>query len=998
MSFGNQQGTMVGSNYLVNIIELQNVITSATGLTPIEQVQNEVAALQTMVNVEQKRIFTNIISKFDQTPIQVTDDINLSNASLYQNGILFSGGAGGTTGGGTTILSSGGTSILLVSTTSGTSTAIGFQVGGRTVFSFDGQGRALYYDPSGTGDRFWVSSATLIADQIQVGGNPTPGMFLEAISTTGLAQWAYVSSLRTSQSTGPSVTLSSSGIFFTTGSSVPQDAGRIDSNRNWYLGKPSFTGNSDLVTSNDFTVIGGKLRYQGGGIPVAGRVLTVVDALGTVALSNVAAGSLSSFVVGDQIQSGGTSVRADGTGQFVAVTQGAFEIARFTGAGYLGIQTPVPTAPLDVNGNAVIGGSLTIAPGTGAAGYVFTASGVGGTGSWQPISNLVNGANSWVVNSAIPAFQGTLNGTEQIRLSTSGGVFGLTTPYSLRVNGPVSAAAFTSLSPIRFLIGPTGTQVGTFLDNGNFGIGISTPLYKLHVAGNQSNTGSLAVSTTLTVIGTASAGLFSGNGSNLTNLQTSNVGSGSNQLDIFQTQTRFDVTTLKIGLSTLSTSVFSTIAVYNLAGGTGFFSTISSYLTQTSNSLSAAIGPGAGAVVSSYSTAVGIAMGAQFSTLSSYIVNNTSQFSTLSSILYTTSLADQAYASTVSYTTVSSFLSTTSATGATYFSSLAVGYKAGQDLSGTIDTNGLIYSAGLRGLSSPFSMGVGTSTTLSLVGVGYTAPLGWHMSLQGDLDISGRLFRNGQLYTVDGIPDVYWSRNGSNIWFSDGNVGIGTTTPVYPLDVAGRIRCFGVDVIPGPGPAASTGQGSYTSPWQYQGSNIYYNLGGVGMGVGISSVLNGVMLDVSGPVRIRNGPTYMSSLAVNIPYGSTLVAGVDLFASVRALSLTVNTTGAFGGRVTARDFLSLSDARYKQDIRLISDPDLIVSSIRGVRFAWKDSQKSDVGLLAQEVLRVLPEAVEGDLEQGLRVSYDKLIPVLLESLKQLQRRVDDLETLVYRRQ
>ena len=64
--FANQQGSMIGSNYLVNIIELQNVITSATGLTPIEQVQQEVNAILTMVNVEQKRIFTNIISKLVQ--------------------------------------------------------------------------------------------------------------------------------------------------------------------------------------------------------------------------------------------------------------------------------------------------------------------------------------------------------------------------------------------------------------------------------------------------------------------------------------------------------------------------------------------------------------------------------------------------------------------------------------------------------------------------------------------------------------------------------------------------------------------------------------------------------------------------------------------------------------------------------------------------------------------------------------------------------------------
>lgn len=357
MSF-NQQGSMVGSNYLVNIIELQNVITSATGLTPIEQVQQEVNALLTMVNVDQKRLFTNVISRFDTTPIQITDDLNLSNASLYQNGILFTGG-GTTTSGGVTNISSGGTSITLTNTTSGLSTAMGFDIGGRSVFSFDGQGRALYFDASGLGNRFWVSSATLIADSLRVGGNPTPGMVLTAISTTGLTKWDYLSTVRTTQ--GNSVNLSSAGVFFHTGNLLSQDAGRIDSNRNWYLGKPSLTGNNDLIGSNDFTVIGGKLRYQGGGTPVAGQVLSVADSLGNVVLSNVAAGSLSSFVVGNQIQSGATSVTTNGTSQSITFTQASTELARITGTGRLGIGTTTPSANLDVNGNGVFSGSITAA-------------------------------------------------------------------------------------------------------------------------------------------------------------------------------------------------------------------------------------------------------------------------------------------------------------------------------------------------------------------------------------------------------------------------------------------------------------------------------------------------------------------------------------------------------------------------------------------------------------------------------------------------------------
>ena len=121
------QGSMAGSNYVVNLIELQNTVTSATGLNALQALTYDVNNLQQMVNFDQKRIFINTISKFNTTPIQVTDDINLSNSYLYQNGSLFSGSGTSQNGTGVSI-SSGGTVITLTNTTSGVSTAMAFQM------------------------------------------------------------------------------------------------------------------------------------------------------------------------------------------------------------------------------------------------------------------------------------------------------------------------------------------------------------------------------------------------------------------------------------------------------------------------------------------------------------------------------------------------------------------------------------------------------------------------------------------------------------------------------------------------------------------------------------------------------------------------------------------------------------------------------------------------------------------------------------------------------
>jgi len=86
---------------IVNIVELQNVVTSVTGLGGLTQVQADVANLQKMVSFDTKTILTNIIQKYDQTPIQVIDPITFLSTTAFSTQVAFAAGlTGANTGGG----------------------------------------------------------------------------------------------------------------------------------------------------------------------------------------------------------------------------------------------------------------------------------------------------------------------------------------------------------------------------------------------------------------------------------------------------------------------------------------------------------------------------------------------------------------------------------------------------------------------------------------------------------------------------------------------------------------------------------------------------------------------------------------------------------------------------------------------------------------------------------------------------------------------------------
>jgi len=94
------------------------------------------------------------------------------------------------------------------------------------------------------------------------------------------------------------------------------------------------------------------------------------------------------------------------------------------------------------------------------------------------------------------------------------------------------------------------------------------------------------------------------------------------------------------------------------------------------------------------------------------------------------------------------------------------------------------------------------------------------------------------------------------------------------------------------------------------------------------------------------------------------------------------------GNVTA-----YSDARRKKDVVTISEALDLVKRMRGVRYQRTDTVERGVGVIAQEMQEIVPEVVMEDPggDRMLSVAYGNLVGVLIEAIKELAARVEELE-------
>jgi len=110
---------------------------------------------------------------------------------------------------------------------------------------------------------------------------------------------------------------------------------------------------------------------------------------------------------------------------------------------------------------------------------------------------------------------------------------------------------------------------------------------------------------------------------------------------------------------------------------------------------------------------------------------------------------------------------------------------------------------------------------------------------------------------------------------------------------------------------------------------------------------------------------------------------------------TIGTDGIVtSGNVTA--YGSPSDIRLKENVQRIADPIDKVKQLDGITFDYKKDGSRSTGLIAQQLLEVLPEVVyeTDDLETGeahYAVRYGQVVGLLVEAVKELTQRIEELE-------
>ncbi|OGE19779.1 hypothetical protein A2871_02230 [Candidatus Daviesbacteria bacterium RIFCSPHIGHO2_01_FULL_41_23] len=194
----------------------------------------------------------------------------------------------------------------------------------------------------------------------------------------------------------------------------------------------------------------------------------------------------------------------------------------------------------------------------------------------------------------------------------------------------------------------------------------------------------------------------------------------------------------------------------------------------------------------------------------------------------------------------------------------------------------------------------------------------------------------------------------------NGNVGIGTVSPNAKLEIQAGFdatQTAPIEAIRIWGP---------NSPYnETSGQDIRWAFAAAG-----SAVIRGY--------RGENWGTYMRILTSSDSGGATPTGGVSI-----------------GNGATS--WSAVSDSRLKTNITNITNALKTINELNPVNFNWKDpawTKVPQLGLIAQDVNKVLPQIVTKDPDGYLGVQYSELIPVTIAAIKEQQKQISPLFNII----
>ena len=208
----------------------------------------------------------------------------------------------------------------------------------------------------------------------------------------------------------------------------------------------------------------------------------------------------------------------------------------------------------------------------------------------------------------------------------------------------------------------------------------------------------------------------------------------------------------------------------------------------------------------------------------------------------------------------------------------------------------------------------------------------------------------------------------------NGNVGIGITNPVTKLDIAGG------------------------NNWDLSSSEGDFRIGNSSYRIKMGIALDGggagaaTIRSAGGIERLNLGANNTNLLTLNGALGNV---GIGTETPSQKLHVI--------GNILATGTITPSDIRYKINIQPLKGALSNLLQLNGVTYylnsqefpEWKFEDNLQYGLIAQEVEKVYPGIVKNIDQNGYKgVDYVKLIPVLIESIKEQQKQIDEQRKMI----